>query len=82
MEACLRRYNPRCVFLIVGNHHRLHIHIAVAVGKCFLLFFVRLLLIVHLNVALTIINEDAYLTDVYPVTLLHPDDLPVMVDWF
>lgn len=53
---------------------------AIAVGKCFPLIFVRLLLIVHLDVALTIVYEDAYLTDIHPVTLLHPDDLPVMVD--
>ena len=81
LEACLCRYDPRCVFLIIGNHDRLHIHVAIAVGKCFPLFFIRLLLIVHLDVALAVVNEDAYLTDIHPVTLLHPDDLSVVVDW-
>ena len=52
---------------------------AIAVRKCFPLFFVRLLFIVHLDVALTIINEDADFADIHPVTLLPPDDLPIMV---
>ena len=52
----------------------------IAVSECVLLLFIWLLLTVHLQIAIAIIDKDADLSNGQGLALLHPDDLTVMIN--
>ena len=53
----------------------------IAVSECVLLLFIWLLLTVHLQVAIAIIDKDADFTNGQSLAFLYPNDLTVMIDW-
>ena len=51
LESCVCRNREVVVFLVVGNHDRLHMDIAVTIGKCLSVSLLRLPFAVNLQIA-------------------------------
>ena len=66
--------------MIIGQHHGLHVQATIAVSECVLLLFIWLLLTVHLQVAIAIIDKDADLANGLGLALLDPYNLTVMIN--
>lgn len=72
----------RIIVSIVGDQNRLHMNNAIAICISVNGVILRLLFSIAFYISLTIIDKDANLSNRESLTLLYPDNLPIVVNRF
>ena len=80
LELIFRADNLVCIVSIVGDQNRLHMNNAIAICISVNGVILRLLFSIAFYISLTIIDKDANLSNRESLTLLYPDNLPIVVN--
>lgn len=78
LELIFRADNLVCIVSIVGDQNRLHMNNAIAICISVNGVILRLLFSIAFYISLTIIDKDANLSNRESLTLLYPDNLPIV----